>query len=193
VFCFFLILIIQTEGKNNLYADIIAFYRLFSFLSFSHFHFVVTLKEKKRTFIDSDFETSGLHSEICVAFVKQFRYSSCFLDKKLALPAPKLNMELYTDINKLKLLTPTSTPTRFKLLKSTFDDDDEDEGAAATPKEIIITGQIFPNSEIFNQGSYKIEMKLPSSYPFEPPEVRFVTPIYHPNVDKEGKRKNEKN
>jgi ubiquitin-protein ligase len=111
----------------------------------------------------------------------------------MAVPASKLNKALYTDVTKLKLLTPTSTPTKFKFLKSPFDDDDEDEGAAATPKAIIITGQIFPNSEVFKQGSYEIEMKLTSSYPFEPPEVRFVTPIYHPNVDQKGKRKNEKN
>lgn len=24
---------------------------------------------------------------------------------------------------------------------------------------------------------------LPCSYPFEPPKVKFVTPIYHPNID----------
>jgi len=25
------------------------------------------------------------------------------------------------------------------------------------------------------------------SYPFEPPSVRFVTPVYHPNIDAEGR------
>lgn len=27
----------------------------------------------------------------------------------------------------------------------------------------------------------------PPSYPFEPPAVRFVTPVYHPNIDAEGR------
>jgi hypothetical protein len=106
--------------------------------------------------------------------------------------ASKLNKEFYTDVTKLKLLTPNSTPTKFKFLKSPFNDDDEEEGAAATPKELVVTGQIFPSSEVFKQGSYIIEMKLTPTYPFEPPDVRFATPIYHPNVDKDGKRKNEK-
>ncbi|CAF4604643.1 unnamed protein product, partial [Rotaria sp. Silwood2] len=37
------------------------------------------------------------------------------------------------------------------------------------------------------EGSFQIEMKLTSNYPFDPPEVRFLTPIYHPNVGQDGK------
>jgi ubiquitin-protein ligase len=104
----------------------------------------------------------------------------------------KLNKELYTEINRLKLLTEPDAPVRYLLIKSPFpdiEDEDEDEtNATVTSKEIIITGRIFPDSEIFKEGSYKIEMKLPSCFPIDPPEVRFLTPIYHPNVYKDGKR-----
>ena len=98
---------------------------------------------------------------------------------------PKLDKQLYTDINKLKNLNPNTTP-KFILDKSPFNDDDESATAAAS-SDIIILGRILPNSEIFNQGAYQIEMKLPSNYPFDPPKVRFVTKIYHPNVAEDGK------
>jgi len=29
-------------------------------------------------------------------------------------------------------------------------------------------------------------MKLTQNFPIDPPEVRFLTPVYHPNVAKDG-------
>jgi len=31
-------------------------------------------------------------------------------------------------------------------------------------------------------GKYKLEIKIPETYPFNPPKVRFITKIWHPNV-----------
>jgi len=31
-------------------------------------------------------------------------------------------------------------------------------------------------------GKYKLEIKIPDTYPFSPPKVRFITKIWHPNV-----------
>ncbi|KAK7486702.1 hypothetical protein BaRGS_00022103 [Batillaria attramentaria] len=36
-------------------------------------------------------------------------------------------------------------------------------------------------------GTFKLEIDLPERYPFEPPKVQFLTPIYHPNIDKAGR------
>jgi ubiquitin-protein ligase len=102
----------------------------------------------------------------------------------------KLNKQLYTDVNRLRLCNKSDAPVRFILDKSPFNEEGEQEEAAATAsssKEIIILGRIFPNSEIYKDGAYQIEMKLTSTYPFDPPEVRFVTKIYHPNVGQDGK------
>ena len=39
----------------------------------------------------------------------------------------------------------------------------------------------------FESGVFKLEIVVPERYPFEPPKLRFLTPIYHPNIDAEGR------
>jgi ubiquitin-conjugating enzyme E2 D/E len=35
-------------------------------------------------------------------------------------------------------------------------------------------------------GKFKIELVFPPTYPFTPPKFKFITPIYHPNIDDQG-------
>ncbi|PHJ16471.1 ubiquitin-conjugating enzyme [Cystoisospora suis] len=39
----------------------------------------------------------------------------------------------------------------------------------------------------YEGGQYKLELFLPEAYPMEPPKVRFLTKIYHPNIDALGR------
>jgi ubiquitin-conjugating enzyme E2 T len=39
----------------------------------------------------------------------------------------------------------------------------------------------------YAQGVFQLEVVVPERYPFEPPKIRFLTPIYHPNIDTEGR------
>ena len=39
----------------------------------------------------------------------------------------------------------------------------------------------------YENGLFYLRVKFPPEYPFKPPEIRFVTPIMHPNIDKNGK------
>ncbi|CEM35858.1 unnamed protein product [Vitrella brassicaformis CCMP3155] len=44
-----------------------------------------------------------------------------------------------------------------------------------------------PEGTPYQDGLYHLELFLPEGYPMEPPKVRFLTKIYHPNIDKLGR------
>merc|ERR1712130_876858 len=44
-----------------------------------------------------------------------------------------------------------------------------------------------PSQSPFEGGTFKLELFLPEDYPMAPPKVRFLTRIYHPNIDKLGR------
>ena len=39
-----------------------------------------------------------------------------------------------------------------------------------------------PDASPFENGYFKLFMHIPSEYPFQPPVVKFMTPVYHPNI-----------
>ena len=46
---------------------------------------------------------------------------------------------------------------------------------------------IGPSTSPYEGGVYKLELYLPDDYPMAAPKVRFLTKIYHPNIDKLGR------
>ncbi|KAG7472146.1 hypothetical protein MATL_G00105430 [Megalops atlanticus] len=47
----------------------------------------------------------------------------------------------------------------------------------------IVGGENTP----YEGGLFSLEIKIPERYPFEPPKMCFLTPIYHPNIDSTGR------
>ena len=47
--------------------------------------------------------------------------------------------------------------------------------------EVMIEG---PNETPYQGGMFRLELFLPEDYPMAAPKVRFLTKIYHPNIDK---------
>lgn len=44
-----------------------------------------------------------------------------------------------------------------------------------------------PEGTPYASGTFTLELHLPERYPFEPPKVRFMTPVFHPNIDDGGR------
>lgn len=64
-------------------------------------------------------------------------------------------------------------------------------GISAVPDEqnaryfhVIVFG---PEDSPFEGGLFKLELFLPEDYPMSAPKVRFITKIYHPNIDRLGR------
>ncbi|XP_076370997.1 uncharacterized protein LOC143256957 isoform X2 [Tachypleus tridentatus] len=67
---------------------------------------------------------------------------------------------------------------------------DPPEGIEATPLDRMcchwqasISG---PSESPYEGGSFFLYLQIPTSYPMEPPVVRFVTKVFHPNVSRHG-------
>lgn len=63
---------------------------------------------------------------------------------------------------------------------------DTQSGVTAKPKGDSLSrlqGTIIgPEGTPFEGGTFLIDIDVPSGYPFEPPKMKFVTKIWHPNI-----------
>src|SRR5690349_24338399 len=43
-----------------------------------------------------------------------------------------------------------------------------------------------PEDTPYSHGRFSLSLKFSSDFPFKPPKIKFVTPIYHPNISQKG-------
>ncbi|MCP9258485.1 Ubiquitin-conjugating enzyme E2 L3 [Dirofilaria immitis] len=67
--------------------------------------------------------------------------------------------------------------TKLKLYKL------EDAGKSDPNKWSVL---LLPDRWPYNVGGYKVEIKFTEEYPFKAPKIKFLTKMYHPNIDEKG-------
>ena len=57
------------------------------------------------------------------------------------------------------------------------------------PKDLMIWNATIngPPNTPFEKGIFNIMLKFDTDYPVKPPSVKFITPMYHPNIYRDGK------
>ena len=92
--------------------------------------------------------------------------------------------QTYKSLNALKNMGLSShAETKFILDQNPFADEDN---PPSPQDDWIIDGRLLLNSPIYKDGAIRIQMIISTSFPFDPPKVFLKTPVFHPNVSREG-------
>lgn len=60
-------------------------------------------------------------------------------------------------------------------------------GCLSLPDLQLWTGVLVgPSDTPYEDGVFALELKYPNEFPWKPPKARFLTKIYHPNINAEG-------
>jgi ubiquitin-protein ligase len=108
---------------------------------------------------------------------------------KPAIDVKNLAEQLHKDPNKLNHIAPTGSLKRIVKELTNYQANPHP-FVSIYPCEDMTLWKILllgPQKTPYEGGLFQLYAKFPSDYPFKPPEVRFVTPIYHCNMNSQGR------
>jgi len=77
-----------------------------------------------------------------------------------------------------------------KQLKSLTDNDDLGVSVGlVNSNDLFLWNLVFqgPEDSLYDGGYFKAQLKFPYDYPNNPPEMKFLTKMYHPNIYTDGR------
>ena len=94
-----------------------------------------------------------------------------------------LTKQLWNELSRIKNFTPQNNLENGKFF---YEDSLFYEPHEGSSMQNVISGRLWPTSNIYKDHALRIEIHLPSTYPLDPPAVKIDNVIYHPNVDDKG-------
>ncbi|XP_003427328.1 ubiquitin-conjugating enzyme E2 T [Nasonia vitripennis] len=58
---------------------------------------------------------------------------------------------------------------------------------ASDKLNLLTVNVIGPHDSPYKGALFELELEIPERYPFVPPHLKFITPVYHPNIDTQGR------
>ena len=76
-----------------------------------------------------------------------------------------------------------------ELIKLQSESDKLDNIIIDTPSDLMLWNAKIkgPQNTPYEEGIFDVVLKFDNEYPIKPPSVKFLTPMYHPNIYKDGK------
>ena len=107
---------------------------------------------------------------------------NCLFELLATVPARK--RRLLKELDQLNKMSATDDESsRIFIVDKTSDND----SSLINPQtSFVILGRILPTRGVFKEAAFQIKIEVAVEYPFKPPNLCFVTPIYHPNISAEG-------